>query len=311
MKKWLSFALIVCLLLSGCEKTEECAQQTVFCMDTVMDIRIWGNDRDAAMADVVQMLRDLEKTWSATDENSFLSALNRGTATPDTQQQAVLDAAVALQQRTNGAFDPKLGSLVALWGFYDDQHQVPSTDQLQLAMVQPRWDLGGLIKGYAGTLAVEILDRYDVDRAILNLGGNVQTYGEKAEGQPWNVGIQNPSGGDSLGVLAVSGSMAVVTSGDYQRYFELDGVRYHHILDPDTGHPADSALRSVTVICADGTAADALSTALFVMGWETAADYWRGSSDFEAVFVLTDGRIYATEGAMLSGCEFEVICREN
>lgn len=311
MKKWLSFALIVCLLLSGCGKTEECAQQTVFCMDTVMDIRIWGNDRDAAMADIVQMLRDLEKTWSATDENSFLSALNRGTATPDAQQQAVLDAAVALQQRTNGAFEPKLGSLVALWGFYDDQYQVPSDTQLQQAIVQTRWDLGGLIKGYAGTLAVEILDRYDVDRAILNLGGNVQTYGEKAEGQPWNVGIQNPDGGDSLGVLAVAGSMAVVTSGDYQRYFELDGVRYHHILDPETGYPADSALRSVTVICADGTAADALSTALFVMGWETAVDYWRGSSDFEAVFVLTDGRIYATEGAVLSDCEFEVICREN
>lgn len=311
MKKWLILALVVSLLLSGCAKTEAYAQQTVFCMDTVMDLRIWGNDRDAAMADIVNMLQELEKTWSATDASSFLSALNRGEAMPDADQQALLNTAETLQQRTNGAFDPRLGSVIALWGFYDDQYRVPSAEALQTALTQPKWDLGALIKGYAGFLSVEILADYDVDRAILNLGGNVQTYGGKADGKPWNIGIQNPEGGDSLGVLALTGTMAAVTSGDYQRYFEMDGKSYHHILDPKTGSPAESSLRSVTVICADGTVADALSTALFVMGLEEAVDYWRGGNDFEAVFVLADGRIYATEGAMLSGCEFEVIGREN
>lgn len=311
MKKWLSLALVVCLLLSGCAKTEECAQQTVFCMDTVMDLRIWGPEREVAMADIVQMLGHLEETWSATDENSLLSALNRGEGTLDADERAFLDKALALQAQTAGAFDPQLGNAVALWGFYDDQYQIPTASQLQETLTQPKWDLGAIVKGYAGALAVEILARYDVERAILNLGGNVQTYGKKADGQPWNVGIQNPEGGDSLGVLAVTGSMAVVTSGDYQRYFEMDGVRYHHILDPETGFPADSGLRSVTVVCTDGAAADALSTALFVMGLEEAVGFWREHGGFEAVFLLTDGRIYTTEGAMLYGCEYEVIHREN
>ena len=306
MRKILPIVLLISLLM-GCAASEPCAQRTVFCMDTVMDIQIWGSDCRQAMEAVVQLLQDLEKTWSATNETSLLSALNRGEGRPDSTQQAVLDQALALQEKTGGAFDPKLGGVIALWGFYDDVHQVPDREALENAMLHPKWDLGAIVKGYAGSQIVKLLETYDVDRAIVSLGGNVQTYGNKPDGQSWKVGIQNPEGGDALGVLSVLGSMAVVTSGDYQRYFELDGVRYHHILNPETGLPADSDLRSVTVICADGTKADAMSTALFVMGLEEACAFWRANRDFEAVFLLTDGSIYATEGVSLSGCAYEVI----
>lgn len=310
MKRILPF-LLIAALLAGCMASEPCAQQTVFCMDTVMDLQIWGPDRQQAMTELIEMLGRLEETWSATDENSLLSALNRGEGTPDEQQQAFLDRALALQERTGGAFDPKLGSVIALWGFYEDAYRVPTAQEITDVKDAALWDLGGLVKGYAGLLAVEILDKYAIDRAILSLGGNVQTYGEKSDGSPWKIGVQNPDGGAHLGALSVSGTMAVVTSGDYQRYFEQDGVRYHHILNPQTGTPANSGLSSVTVICADGAVADALSTALFVMGLDAAVEFWRGSDDFEAVFLLKDGTIYATEGAALSGCEYEVINREN
>ncbi len=310
MRKILPFLLIMALL-TGCSASEPCVQQTVFCMDTVMDLQIWGQDRQQAMEAIVAMLQSLESTWSATDENSLLWALNRGDGAPDEAQQAFLDQALALQERTGGAFDPKLGSVIAIWGFYDDDHRVPTAQEITEAKKAPQWDLGALVKGYAGAQAADILAQYDVERAILNLGGNIQTYGEKENGNPWNIGVQNPNGGAALGTLAIRGTMAVVTSGDYQRYFELDGVRYHHILDPETGMSADSGLSSVTVICADGAVADALSTALFVMGLEEAIAFWRQSDDFEAVFLLQDGTIYATEGASLSGCEYEVIRHEN
>ncbi len=312
MKKILPFLLIIAMLV-GCNALDPCARRTVFCMDTVMDIQVWGPQREYAADAIVEMLTELEKIWSATDEDSLLSALNRGEGTPDADQQAFLDRAVKLQNDTGGAFDPKLGNVIARWGFYDDAYRVPTAAELTAAKETPKWDLGAIVKGYASELAVAVLDNYHVDRAILNLGGNIQTYRGKSNGDQWRIGIQNPNGGDPLGTLLISGSMAVVTSGDYQRYFEQDGVRYHHILNPETGMPADSGLSSVTVIYQYGATADALSTALFVMGLEEAVKFWRESTyyPFEAVFVLQDGTIYATEGAWLSGCEYEVIRREN
>ena len=302
---------LLCCLLCGCATEEKKTEKTVYAMDTVMQLQIWGSDSEKGIQTVEYLLKDIEEIWSVTRENSVLGQLNRGLRIGlSPQQQAVLERAEALCASTNGAFDPKLYSVLKAWGFYDKAYRVPTEEELAEALADPKWDLGGIIKGYAGREAAERLKNLNIDRAILNLGGNIQTYGQKPDGSPWQIGIQNPKGGDPVGVVSVTGTMVVVTSGDYQRYFEADGIRYHHIMDPKTGCPADSGLSSVTVICDDGMTADALSTALFVMGLEGAAEFWRQNGDFEAVFILSDGSVYATQGAALSGCEYEVIRHE-
>lgn len=310
MKRLITLVLALSLLLCGCGNSR-LYEQTFYAMNTVMQFKIWGKDAENGYGRIITKLQDLERSWSATSGDSILWQLNNENKLFQLEpgQAALLEKAEQLSIRTGGAFNPKMRLLSETWGFYNEQHRVPTREEIDAALADPQWDLGGALKGYAGQHCAELLSEVDIDRALLNLGGNVQTFGKKPDCSPWQIGIQNPDGGDYLGIISVYGTMAVVTSGDYQRYFEEDGVRYHHILDPKTGCPADSGLHSVTVICADGMTADALSTALFVMGLEEGADFWRESNDFEAVFLTTEGILYATEGVALSNCDFEVIQR--
>ena len=155
-------------------------------------------------------------------------------------------------------------------------------------------DLGGIAKGYTGDCVMEAMTEYGVESALINLGGNVQTLGTKPDGSMWKIAIQDPESDGTIGTLSVSDA-AVITSGGYQRYFEENGTKYHHIINPKTGYPADSGLLSVTIVSDKGITGDGLSTALFVMGTSDAIAFWQEYGDFEAVLITKDD-IYITSG---------------
>ena len=328
MKRLILLFLAAALLLSGCASKAP-TETLIFAMDTQMSLRLYG-DADGAQAQALrELIASLDKKLSVTNESSETSALNRSGASTDADVLALLAAAKALSARTNGALDVTVYPLVRLWGFTTGDYRVPTADEI--AETRSRvgaeritlsdhgaelaegtmTDFGALAKGYTAELCRAALEQDGVS-GILSLGGNIQTVGSKPDGTPWSVGIQNPEDASGyLAVLSLRGSRAVVTSGDYQRYFTQDGVRYCHVLDPATGCPVQGTLRSVTVVADSGLLADGLSTALFVLGPERGAELWRQSDDFEALWIDRSGAVTVTEGleSLVSGCEFEVLRR--
>lgn len=172
-------------------------------------------------------------------------------------------------------------------------------------------DLGGIAKGFTSSRVMEVFREHGIKHGLVSLGGNVQALGTKENGKLWRVAIQNPESElDYLGILDIE-DKCVITSGGYERYFEKDGVRYHHIIDPRTGYPADSGIISATIISKDGTLADGLSTSLFIMGKDQAEKYWRKNADrFDYILEDENGKLYVTEGAaaiLTTEVEMEVV----
>lgn len=315
-KHFISAMLSALLFLTGCsaESSPEPVQGTFFAMDTVMDFTIYG---ESGLIDQSEsLITSLESLVSVTDADSELYAINQtGSGMLTEEASSLMKQALEICRRTDGALDLSIYPIVRAWGFTTGSYQVPDEAEIQalLPLVDYRKiqydaatgtvtlpegmeiDLGSVAKGYAGQLAAQMLREHGVQSALLNLGGNVQTVGTKPDGSPWQIGIKDPQGEDAMMVLSVE-DQAVVTSGGYERYFEQDGQTYWHIMDPSTGHPADSGLISVTIVGDEGVVCDGLSTALFVMGLEKAADLWAQSGDFEAVFVTASGEVYITEG---------------
>ena len=190
--------------------------------------------------------------------------------------------------------DDEIEAALALVGY---QGVTVSGSDIKLAQSGMMLDLGGIAKGYAADEAVKIYEEYGVQSALLNLGGNIYAYGTKPDGSAYRIGLRDPDGdaGTYAAVVSVSDT-SVVTSGVYERYFEQDGQVYHHIFDPDTGYPADNGLLAVTVVCQSSTLADALSTALFVMGPDDGLATAESMDGVEAVFFTDDMCIFATSG---------------
>ena len=318
MNKWfagVAAAVVSVSILAGCAPKE--VSQDFYAMDTVMNITAYGDsDTQDAVNRCVSYINELEADISRTKDSSDVSALNAvagQTVTLSEQTADVLSNALRLAQETEGQFDPTVAPLSDLWKIGTEDAAVPQQVDIDAALpavgyqnvsldgtkatmqAGAKLDLGGIGKGYAADHVAQILRDAGVESAHISLGGNIYVLGEKDRGVPWTVGITDPDKKEEyMATLKVS-DISVVTSGDYERYFEQDGKRYCHIFDPKTGYPAETDLSSVTVVSPDSTMADAYTTALFVMGFDKAWEFCQ-QHDVQAVFVLDDHTVRVTDG---------------
>lgn len=332
MKRQLAALLltIFALSLTACGETAtESETRTVYAMDTVMNLTVYGENAAAALESAEKELHTLdEAVLSRTAEGSELYALNASNGETvecgaDDILPALIETALTISDATEGAFDPTLAPVLDAWGFTKDERRVPSADELKellshtgcgkvaLEKTADGWtvtlldgaqlDLGGIAKGYAGDAVRTVLAEFGVTSAVIDLGGDVGLLGAKPDGSDWRVAVKDPADPSKfLGVLTAADTF-VVTSGIYERGFEENGVRYHHIIDPKTGKPAESGLVSVTVVCGDGAWADALSTACFVLGEEGSLvlrDTLAAEKNLriELILVTDDGHVRYTAG---------------
>ena len=314
-------AFLLAGVLTGCsapaKEMQQLVERSLFAMNTYMTFTAYGEDAQEALQEAEECIQQVEGLWSVTDENSEIYQANHSGGQPVTVSEEtaeIISFALELAQRTGGALDPTIYPVLTAWGFTTNSKQVPSQQQIDQLLEQVGYDrvqlngseltvpdgmeldLGAVGKGYTADLVTEILRRHGVTSALISLGGNIQAIGSRPDGSDWRLGIRAPWESGNLGVLTVSDA-AVVTSGGYENYFDDEqGNIYWHILDPSTGYPADSGLQSVTIVGREGKMCDALSTALFVMGAQSAEQYWRENGGFEMLLVTDSGEILITEG---------------
>lgn len=292
-------------------------------MGTVITADIYGKDSKQAVEELPALITELnDHALSWREPESFIAYLNGQLQEGKVcrlypEEQAWLTESWKLCEDSGGALDITLRPVLDLWGIEGEHPVIPDDRELQETLGKTGYtklhisedgnltadqagmtlDLGALGKGIACDKIAERLESMKISGAVVSIGGSVLVYGKKPDGSAWNIGLQDPRGeqGTAVGYITVSDDMVVSTSGDYEKYFMEDGVRYHHIMDPETGYPADSGLISVTVLCPSGIDSDGLSTACFVLGREESMELLE-SYGAEAVFITADKKIYLTDG---------------
>jgi len=299
-----------------------------FLLDTLVSIRIYQSDSQEIPDGAFELIEELENQLSHYEASSEISRINStpvGTAIPVSEStRKLISVGLHYARLSGGAFDPTIGALVNLWNIGTENARLPTLHEIQatlpfvdyravliasetvtlkhqpptLTSTRMTLDLGGIAKGWIADRVAEFLHNSGEQNFLINLGGNILVSGSKPNGEAYRIGIQDPfdDRGKYLGIITLEVG-SVVTSGIYERFFELDGKRYHHILSTSNGYPIDNGLAGVTILSEHSVDGDALSTAIFALGIEEGLKLVHSLEGIEAVLIDTKGNILITPGA--------------
>ena len=319
MRKYI-LVIIICILFCGCQIKNDMAEIQMFAMDTFIDLKAQGENGEKALLEAEKEINRLEKLFSPTIEQSEIFVINqyaaKQTVTVSKDTFDLIEKAKEYCNITEGAFDITIAPVVKAWGFTEEVKRVPSDEEIQqkLQLVDNNKlhidkqnstvylenenmsiDVGGIAKGYASNKVNEILKKNGVSSAVISLGGNVSVTGKRPDGTKWRIAVQDPMNSEGyVGILNVEDT-SVITSGVYQRFFEQNGKKYHHIIDTKTGKPTQNGLLSVTIVCDNGAMADALSTSVMVAGLQKGSELWRKLDNFGMIVITDSNEMYISE----------------
>ena len=312
---FMSVFVAVFLLASCSERPLSYESTEFFALNTFIEIKINKSDKSAELLKGCrEIVLQSEKIFSMTDGQSELFKINeskRSEQTLSLRMSALLKKSLEIARDTEGAFDITAGALSKLWRISDDDTYIPAKAEIENALEHVGYsfieidgdtlrksdsdtvlDLGAIAKGEIAGQLYNYLLQNGVEYGIISLGGNICTIGTKPDNESYRVSVRNPFGDGYIGILSLDGGNFISVAGGYERYKEVNGVKYHHIFDTSTGYPSNSGLASVAVISDDPMLADALSTALFVMGKDRALEYCKSSEySFSAVLIDDEGQI--------------------
>lgn len=334
--KFMIFFIIITfvILLSGCNpevtpsqnEDKEIKEQSdsEYIMSTMVEMKVYGEEEEAeeVIEDSFARMREIENNMTRTQKDSVISEINdksgKEAVEVDDSILEVLKTSIEYAEMTEGKFDPTIGPLVSLWGIGTEDARVPEQEEIDEAreLVNYKWleidekknlveltkedmeiDLGAIAKGYAADEVKNIVEESSIESAFVNIGGNVMVIGSKTDGSDWKIGIQDPriERGNVMGSINLK-NKTVVTSGNYERYFEEDDKIYHHILDPDTGRPARNNLLGVSIVTENSMKADAISTSVFLMGLKDGREFVENMEGVEALFITEEEKVVLTSG---------------
>lgn len=296
--------------------------QTDFALSTICTVTLYEHGKPKIYQKIFDRLKEIDARMSVYIVGSDVDRINKAAGEqavnvhPDVFE--VIEQAFKYAEFSGGAFDPTVRPLVSLWDIGGDNERVPAEAEIENVLPLINWkdieldrekqsvflkhrgmalDLGAIAKGYAADETAAIIKKAGIPRAIVDLGGNIVVVGEKKDKKLWRIGIQNPmeGRGNYIGIVQTK-ETSVVTSGVYERFFIAGGQRYHHIFSPENGYPVSNGLLSVTIITGVSAIADALSTSVFVMGYEKGKELIKSLEGVEAIFVFEDMTIRVTKG---------------